>query len=60
MDLSDFKRNDKVQIVYGEGGAETFVGFVDSITDQNLVLHEYVNDIYWTLLIDNIIEIDKA
>ncbi|MDN4609107.1 hypothetical protein [Sporosarcina highlanderae] len=58
VNVSELKVNDKVLVVYGDDFVD-YVGFVSSITDKHLVLHEYVPDIYRTLCIDNIVELSK-
>lgn len=52
-------KGDKVYIVYGDN-EESFEGYVDSISDKHLVIHEYVPDIYRTLRREGIVEISKA
>ena len=56
--INSLNKNYKVSIVYGENG-DIFEGYVDSITDDYLIIHEYVSDIYSTLYHDPIIEIQK-
>ncbi|GLO68357.1 MULTISPECIES: hypothetical protein [Oceanobacillus] len=56
--INSLNKNYKVSIVYGENG-DIFEGYVDSITDDYLIIHEYVSDIYRTLYHDQIIEIQK-
>lgn len=55
--ITDFKVNDKVSISYDYG--IPFEGFIHSIDDKHITIHEYVPDIYRTLLIENIVEIEK-
>lgn len=56
--INSLNKNDKVWIVYGEN-EDIFEGYVDSITDEYLIIHEYVADIYRTLNQNQIIEIQK-
>lgn len=56
VNVSDLKRNDKVLVVYGDGAID-IVGFVSSVTDKHLVIHEHVSDTYRTSLIENIVEL---
>lgn len=56
--IKTLKKNDKVMIVYGENN-ELFQGYVTEITENNLLLHEYVPNIYRTLSKGAIKEISK-
>jgi len=57
--IDTLKKNDKVFIVYGDT-AVSFEGYVDSITDNHLVIHEYVSNIYRTLNREGVVEISKV
>ena len=59
MDIDNLKINDKVLIVYGEN-TELFKGYVSEITQDHLIIHEYITDIYRTFSKCNIIEISKV
>lgn len=56
--INSLNKNDKVSIVYGENG-DIFEGYVDAITNDYLIIHEYVSDIYRTFNQNQIIEIQK-
>lgn len=58
VSVLDLKTNEKVSVVYS-GNSVHYEGFVSSISDRHLVLHEYASDIYRTLIIDNIVELSK-
>jgi hypothetical protein len=51
------KKGEKVYIIYGEGGADQYEGFVESITDRHLTILDYVPDIYRTFNRESIVEI---
>lgn len=57
--INTLNKNDKVMIVYGEN-AELFKGYVDSVSENHLIIHEYVMDNYRTLNKRNIKEISKV
>ena len=57
--LDDLKRNDKIMIVYGES-ADFFQGYLTEINGNNIILQEYVTDIYRTFSLDSVLEISKV
>lgn len=56
--INSLRKNDKVSIVYGED-SEIFEGFISSISEDHLTIHEYVSDTYRTFLVEFIVEIQK-
>ncbi|MEK5394052.1 hypothetical protein NSQ59_27510 [Margalitia sp. FSL K6-0131] len=56
--IKSLKKNDKVMIVYGEN-KDLFQGYVTEINENNLIIHEYVSDIYRTFNMGSIMEISK-
>ncbi|WP_025731513.1 hypothetical protein [Heyndrickxia ginsengihumi] len=56
--IKTLKENEKLSILYGEN-EEHFQGYVSTITDNHLILHEYVSDVYRTFSINRIIEISR-
>ncbi|MGG4037833.1 hypothetical protein [Heyndrickxia ginsengihumi] len=56
--IKTLKKNEKLSIVYGEN-EELFQGYVSDITDNHLILHEYVSDVYRTFNISKIMEINR-
>lgn len=57
--IKTLKINDKVLIIYGDS-EEQFQGYIDSITESYLIIHEYVSDKYITLNLNRIREIKKS
>lgn len=56
--INSLSKTDKVTIVYGEN-EDIFQGYFDSITEEHLIIHEYVSDTYRTFNLNQIIEIRK-
>lgn len=49
------KRNDKVEVIHADG--DVYEGYVHSIDDNHLIIHEYLDDIYRTFIRENIVEV---
>lgn len=41
-------KNDKIEIVYGDN-SESMEGYIHSVSDEYITIHEYVPDIYRTI-----------
>lgn len=55
---NSLNKNDKVWMVCGENAAG-YKGYVDTVTDKYVVIHEYDTNIYSSLDRDQITEIQK-
>lgn len=56
--INTLKRHEKVTIVYGEN-QDFYEGYIDSVSEKHVILHEYVSDIYRTFNRDQISEVEK-
>ena len=55
--INTLQKNDKVRIIYVND--ELFEGYVESISENHLTIHEYVSDSYRTLNRQQILEIES-
>jgi len=55
--INTLKENDKVVITYAN--EELFEGYVDSISESHLTIHEYVSNMYRTFNRQQILEIES-